>query len=98
MPGRVFLTTPPDVLARQLGCSADPVADELPRQNIAPGQDVVTLTSEGFRRMRWGLIPVGRVNARGRPVMETIIDLFRNREISAIPASPKQWSLPEWPY
>ena len=28
----------------------------------------------------------------------TSIDLFRNREISAIPASPKQWSLPEWPY
>ena len=26
------------------------------------------------------------------------VDLFRNREISAIPASPKQWSLPEWPY
>ena len=24
--------------------------------------------------MRWGIIPVGRVNARGRPVMETIIN------------------------
>ena len=25
-------------------------------------------------RMRWGMIPVGRVNARGRPVMETIVN------------------------
>lgn len=24
--------------------------------------------------MRWGMIPVGRVNARGRPVMETIVN------------------------
>ncbi len=24
--------------------------------------------------MRWGIIPVGRVNARGRPVLETIIN------------------------
>ena len=24
--------------------------------------------------MRWGIIPVGRLNARGRPVMETIIN------------------------
>ena len=31
-------------------------------------------------------------------IPEGIVDLFRNREISAIPASPKQWSLPEWPY
>ena len=24
--------------------------------------------------MRWGLIPMGRANARGRPVMETIVN------------------------
>jgi putative SOS response-associated peptidase YedK len=24
--------------------------------------------------MRWGIVPVGRVNARGRPVMETIVN------------------------
>ncbi|MEO0504197.1 MAG: SOS response-associated peptidase family protein, partial [Pseudomonadota bacterium] len=27
-----------------------------------------------LRRMRWGIVPVGRVNARGRPVMEQIIN------------------------
>jgi len=32
------------------------------------------LTSDGLTRMRWGMIPVGRVNARGRPVMETIVN------------------------
>ncbi len=62
MPGRFFLTD-------DVGGMADP-----PRRNIAPGQDVITLTVEGARNMRWGLIPVGRVNARGRPVMETIVN------------------------
>ena len=42
--------------------------------NIAPGQDVITLTADGAQKMRWGMLPVGRVNARGRPVMETIIN------------------------
>ena len=74
MPGRVFLTSPMAELADALGCPVDPVADEPPRQNIAPGQEIVTFTSDGLTRMRWGMIPVGRVNARGRPVMETIIN------------------------
>jgi putative SOS response-associated peptidase YedK len=74
MPGRVFLTSTPMDLAETLQVPADPIADEPPRHNIAPGQDVVGLTSNGFTRMRWGMIPVGRVNARGRPVMETIIN------------------------
>ena len=42
--------------------------------NIAPGEAVVAFTLAGLVRMRWGIIPVGRVNARGRPVMETIIN------------------------
>ena len=74
MPGRVFLTSPIADLAQALGVSIDPVADEPPRANIAPGQQIVTLTQDGLTRMRWGMIPVGRVNARGRPVMETIIN------------------------
>ncbi|MEX0286768.1 MAG: SOS response-associated peptidase [Paracoccaceae bacterium] len=74
MPGRVFLTTPPNDVASMLAVSPDPVADEPPRRNVAPGQEVVALTADGLSRMRWGMIPVGRVNARGRPVMETIIN------------------------
>jgi len=74
MPGRVFLTAPMSHLAEALSVPAGAVADEPPRHNIAPGQEVVALTAAGLTRMRWGLIPVGRVNARGRPVMETIIN------------------------
>ncbi len=74
MPGRVFLTSPPEALAEALGTSPAPIADEPPRRNIAPGQEVIAYTAEGLSRMRWGIIPVGRVNARGRPVMETIIN------------------------
>ncbi len=62
MPGRFFLT-------REVAGITDP-----PRRNIAPGQEVITLTTDGAQHMRWGLIPVGRVNARGRPVMETIVN------------------------
>lgn len=62
MPGRFFLERP---IAGM---------DDPPRRNIAPGQEVITITGRGPRHMRWGMIPVGRVNARGRPVMETIVN------------------------
>lgn len=74
MPGRVFLTTSVEKIAARFGVDPAPVAAEPPRHNIAPGQQVVALTPEGLQHMRWGMIPVGRVNARGRPVMETIIN------------------------
>ena len=32
------------------------------------------MTQNGALHMRWGIVPVGRVNARGRPVMETIVN------------------------
>lgn len=72
MPGRLFLTSeltelePEWPAAHLVGASG--------RRNIAPGQDVLTLTAGGACMMRWGIIPVGRKNARGRPVMETIIN------------------------
>ncbi len=72
MPGRFFLTRPISQIASHLGVQ-DEVAQE-PRRNIQPGQEVVVLTDGRLKLMRWGLIPVGRVNARGRPVMETIIN------------------------
>ena len=65
MPGRLFLLRDP-------GLPGMPAPD--PRPNIKPGEAVWTLTAAGPREMRWGMIPVGRVNARGRPVMETIIN------------------------
>lgn len=74
MPGRVFQTLPITELAECLGVDPGPVAGEPPRRNIAPEQEVVALTSQGLTRMRWGMIPVGRKTARGRPVMETIVN------------------------
>lgn len=62
MPGRLFLTRPIfDV-------------EVPPRNNIQPGQEVMVWTGDTLRAMRWGIVPVGRVNARGRPVMENIIN------------------------
>ncbi|GFE50639.1 hypothetical protein So717_23920 [Roseobacter cerasinus] len=74
MPGRFFLTSPMAELAEAVGAEAGPVAEEPPRRNVAPGEEVVVLTRAVLARMRWGIIPVGRVNARGRPVMETIVN------------------------
>ena len=74
MPGRLFQTRPAVELSEWLGCEAS-VSDEPPRANIAPGQDVMVLDREHqLVRMRWGVVPVGRVNARGRPVLETIVN------------------------
>lgn len=73
MPGRMFLTTPIGEIAKALGAELS-VEAQPPRYNIAPGQNVVTLQDGRLSLMRWGMIPVGRVNARGRPVMETIVN------------------------
>jgi len=73
MPGRLFLTLSPASIAAWFGSADAPPADP-PRRNIAPGQSVLCLTAAGWGRARWGIIPVGRVNARGRPVMETIVN------------------------
>ena len=74
MPGRLFLELSGPELAQALGQDGTAIAAELPRRNIAPGEQIVTCTREGLCLMRWGIIPVGRVNARGRPVMETLIN------------------------
>lgn len=76
MPGRLFLLRPIDDIARALGADAGAVGDEAPRANISPGQDIVVCPPDRIlKRMRWGIVPVGRVNARGRPVMETIVNV-----------------------
>ncbi len=74
MPGRLFLTRTVAEVAAAIG--VDPHGlKEPPRFNIQPGQEVTTLTPDmALQRMRWGMIPVGRINARGRPVMETIVN------------------------
>jgi putative SOS response-associated peptidase YedK len=74
VPGRLILETPVAAVANFLGVGAGEVAGEPLRRNIAPGQEVVVSAEGRLCRMRWGMIPVGRVNARGRPVMETIVN------------------------
>lgn len=73
MPGRFHLTRPMSDIAAALGTAPGPA--QPPRHNIAPGQEVLVCPPDrSLRMMRWGLIPVGRKNARGRPVMETIVN------------------------
>jgi putative SOS response-associated peptidase YedK len=74
MPGRLFLTRPLSDVSEWLDAGQSGLNDP-PRRNIAPGEEIVVCASgRQLRHMRWGLIPVGRVNARGRPVLETIIN------------------------
>lgn len=74
MPGRYYLTTPVANVTRDLELDPGSIVDNPPRRNIKPGQEVLAITTDGLTHMRWGMIPVGRVNARGRPVMETIVN------------------------
>jgi putative SOS response-associated peptidase YedK len=74
VPGRLFLTRPQAEVAGAQGLLAPDLPEPGPRRNIAPGQEILTLTEAGLAPMRWGIIPVGRVNARGRPVMETLVN------------------------
>ncbi len=74
MPGRFFLETPLEVVAEWANADAGGL-NEPPRRNVSPGEEIVAISStRRLVRMRWGMIPVGRTNARGRPVMETIIN------------------------
>ncbi|MEM1233987.1 MAG: SOS response-associated peptidase [Pseudomonadota bacterium] len=73
MPGRFFLETPVDDIARWAGVPVGDCPPQEPRRNVAPGQDVVTIT-DTLSPMRWGLIPQGRKNTRGRPVMEVLVN------------------------
>ncbi len=74
MPGRLFFTRPVSELAQALNQSPNSDIEFNPSRNISPGEQIVSLSANGLSLMRWGMIPVGRKNARGRPVMETIIN------------------------
>lgn len=65
MPGRFFLTRPISEIAAALDVP-NSIAEQPPRRNIQPGQEVIVLTASGLTPMRWGMIPVGRVNEIGR--------------------------------
>ncbi|WP_373355892.1 SOS response-associated peptidase [Pseudoroseicyclus sp. CXY001] len=70
MPGRLILTHDGAALSAALGVTVE----ASPRDNIAPGEEILALLPDGPARARWGIVPVGRVNARGRPVMERIVN------------------------
>lgn len=74
MPGRLFLTQDVATIAAHFHVSV-PDFNDPPRLKISPGQEIIVLRQDRqLCRMRWGLIPVGRVNARGRPILETIVN------------------------
>lgn len=59
MCGRFVFYTDPQFLREQYGFDDGPI-EFRPRYNIAPTQQVVTITNDGTRRaenMRWGLVP-----------------------------------------
>lgn len=98
MPGRFFLETPLAEVAAVLKVPLE-APDPGPRLDAAPGQDVPILVEPPRRLMaaRWGMVMSGRVNARGRPVMETIANArsetlfektaFRGVSLAALPVN-----------
>lgn len=74
MPGRYFLTRPIADVAAELEATFAGLEAEPARINVAPGEQIVVLQDGALRHMRWGILPVARKNARGRPVMEMILN------------------------
>lgn len=75
MPGRYFLTRQIADIASEVGAAiGQDVGEQEPRFNVSPGQDVVVFANGALTLMRWGILPVARKDARGRPVMKTIIN------------------------
>ena len=75
MPGRVFLTATAAELAAHFDAAAGDAPDPGPRPEIGPGDTVLAVVAgRRLAAMRWGLIPMGRTNARGRPVLETLVN------------------------
>lgn len=72
MPGRLYLERSTAEIAAWLGAVGDAPGQG---QDIAPGDAILVCDADlRLRPMRWGMILSGRVNARRRPVMETIVN------------------------
>jgi|GEM_PF-2142788 len=72
----LFLNQTVAVMADKLSARQDAV-EQGPRKDAAPGEVFAVLVNDGTRElrdMRWSMVMSGRVNARGRPVMETIVN------------------------
>jgi putative SOS response-associated peptidase YedK len=75
LPGRVFLTATAAELAAHFDAAAGDAPEPGPRPEIGPGDTVLAVVAgRRLAAMRWGLIPMGRTNARGRPVLETLVN------------------------
>jgi len=77
MPGRFFLKETVAGIAAVFGADAADMVESGVRLDAAPGETVTAVVGGERRRlveMRWGMIPTGRRNARGRPVLETIVN------------------------
>ncbi|MEM6728720.1 MAG: SOS response-associated peptidase [Pseudomonadota bacterium] len=73
MPGRFFLSRPMAEIGAWAGVDTSGLLPQPPRFNVAPGQEIVALAASPVT-MRWGLMPSGRKNARGRPVLEVLVN------------------------
>ena len=75
MPGRLFLKTPLPAIATALGANAVGCPVQASRLDIKPESNVVVCDeAKHLREMRWGIVPVGRKNARGKPQMKLLIN------------------------
>lgn len=72
MPGRLILAAAD--LGAAFGAAADGTAPTGPAVVTPGGLLPAVVAGRRLTAMRWGLIPMGRVNARGRPVLDTLVN------------------------
>ena len=76
MPGRIFLAATLGELAEAFAADAGLATGFVPPPEAAAGDRLLAVVANPRRilSVRWGLIPMGRTNARGRPVMDTFVN------------------------
>jgi len=71
MCGRFSRSSPPAVIAEELGCNVDPSLSATPRFNVCPSEPVLVMArgADGphLGLMRWGLVPWFARDAKGGP-------------------------------
>ncbi len=72
MPGRIFLDRDGAALADHFGVAP---ADTPTGVDLAPDDELALVLPGKLITARWGMIPKGAVNARGRPVMEKLVNI-----------------------
>ncbi len=102
MCGRLSVAVPPEVIAERFGARPPPAL--APRYNVAPGDPLITITTDSRDRvepLEWGLVPgwaenagTGHINARAETIDEkpSFRDAYEHRRCLVLADGYYDWA------